>query len=423
MKLREKMAIVAQVSTDSKSAWKRRPAVVTKATSEYIETRSMMELRLGFLSMQYGLLLHWKRTASDSSIIINNNNNKKLDSETRGERPKIVFVVLRKMCHDSFYKVKKSSHHHHHHTTSTTRHHHRSTTNHQHRGSTPSTSATRPSSMKRQLKLVPIRHSSTNENGGDQHCHHHDAIWEGTTTMGDAEVLWLEPVPNIPPSTLHVTVASVKLIDPLAAGTAPPTPSGATAATTGRLNTPPNTRWTLSFTMEDAPSQVLSWSNSANGGEEPSDMVARSPSISLSSLEELSTKTLQWPGLTKPCDVELRLLKQSPQDKYPTIVANRTLPLTEWMSQPHPQTSKQIQLRMTLASTLQLTLQFTYESDQAVIWYQTLEKMNLYDADGRTLGEDDMPDLDSVSSSSQTSEPESYFDRLCGWCFRDDPLC
>jgi hypothetical protein len=47
----------------------------------FIETRSMIELQLGFLSMQYGLLLRW-------------------DAYRTGQ---IVYVCLRKMCHDSFY--------------------------------------------------------------------------------------------------------------------------------------------------------------------------------------------------------------------------------------------------------------------------------------------------------------------------------
>jgi len=54
--------------------------------SYIIETRSMIELQLGFLSMQYGLLLRW-------------------DAYRTG---KIVFVCLRKMCHDSFYTKIRS---------------------------------------------------------------------------------------------------------------------------------------------------------------------------------------------------------------------------------------------------------------------------------------------------------------------------
>mmetsp|Transcript_7638 Transcript_7638/g.18716 ORF Transcript_7638/g.18716 Transcript_7638/m.18716 type:complete len:887 (+) Transcript_7638:199-2859(+) len=51
-----------------------------------IETRSMIELQLGFLSMQYGLLLRW-------------------DAYRTGQ---VVFVCLRKMCHDSFYTKIRS---------------------------------------------------------------------------------------------------------------------------------------------------------------------------------------------------------------------------------------------------------------------------------------------------------------------------
>jgi hypothetical protein len=54
--------------------------------SYMIETRSMIELQLGFLSMQYGLLLRW-------------------DAYRTGQ---VVFVCLRKMCHDSFYTKIRS---------------------------------------------------------------------------------------------------------------------------------------------------------------------------------------------------------------------------------------------------------------------------------------------------------------------------
>mmetsp|Transcript_108556 Transcript_108556/g.162381 ORF Transcript_108556/g.162381 Transcript_108556/m.162381 type:complete len:593 (+) Transcript_108556:147-1925(+) len=83
-KLREKMSIVVQVSGEERQAatdMKRRVAKVTAHTPAYIETRSIIELRLGFLSMQYGLLLQWDHAGTG----------------------KIQFMVLRKMCHDSFY--------------------------------------------------------------------------------------------------------------------------------------------------------------------------------------------------------------------------------------------------------------------------------------------------------------------------------
>jgi hypothetical protein len=83
-KLRQKMKLLIEVSLgeDSKgpAGMKKRQAKVSEETAEYIETRSMIELRLGFLSMQYGILLRWDP-----------------------RNGKILYIVLRKMCHDSFY--------------------------------------------------------------------------------------------------------------------------------------------------------------------------------------------------------------------------------------------------------------------------------------------------------------------------------
>jgi hypothetical protein len=86
-KLRNKMELLLTVATGGgnekgPAGMKRRHAKVSEETLLYTETRSMIELRLGFLTMQYGLLLRW-------------------DSQKTG---KIVFIVLRKMCQDTFYK-------------------------------------------------------------------------------------------------------------------------------------------------------------------------------------------------------------------------------------------------------------------------------------------------------------------------------
>jgi hypothetical protein len=81
-KLRDKMRLVVQVSGEErKASVKRRFAKVSCVTGNYVETRSMIELQLGFLSMQYGLLLQW-------DVL---------------ETGKVVYICLRKMCHDSFY--------------------------------------------------------------------------------------------------------------------------------------------------------------------------------------------------------------------------------------------------------------------------------------------------------------------------------
>ena len=95
-KLRQKMELLTQVATGKLDAskgndtrkqkkpsasMKRRKAKVSEETPTYTETRSVIELKMGFLSMQYGVLLRW-------------------DTAKTG---KIVMVVLRKMCAESFY--------------------------------------------------------------------------------------------------------------------------------------------------------------------------------------------------------------------------------------------------------------------------------------------------------------------------------
>jgi hypothetical protein len=104
-KLRQKMELLMQVALgeDRKgpTGMKRRSAKVSEERANFVETRSMIELRLGFLSMQYGVLIQW-------------------DSLQTG---KIMFIVLRKMCHDSFYNklvARPSDPQHQHPSTATT---------------------------------------------------------------------------------------------------------------------------------------------------------------------------------------------------------------------------------------------------------------------------------------------------------------
>lgn len=82
-KLRQKMELLAQASLGNASGnaeMKRRRARIVDVTSQHAETRSIIQLRMGFLAVQYGVLLRWDRTTH----LIN-------------------FVVLRKMCSESFY--------------------------------------------------------------------------------------------------------------------------------------------------------------------------------------------------------------------------------------------------------------------------------------------------------------------------------
>uniref|UniRef100_A0A7S3DRS6 Uncharacterized protein n=1 Tax=Entomoneis paludosa TaxID=265537 RepID=A0A7S3DRS6_9STRA len=81
-KFRAKMRLLCNTAIQEKGAsMKRRPARVSVHLDNFVETRSILEVRLGFLSMMYGILLRW-------------------DTNITG---KITLVVLRKMCHESFY--------------------------------------------------------------------------------------------------------------------------------------------------------------------------------------------------------------------------------------------------------------------------------------------------------------------------------
>eukprot|EP00542_Grammatophora_oceanica_P018725 CAMPEP_0194041696 /NCGR_PEP_ID=MMETSP0009_2-20130614/13559_1 /TAXON_ID=210454 /ORGANISM="Grammatophora oceanica, Strain CCMP 410" /LENGTH=624 /DNA_ID=CAMNT_0038685285 /DNA_START=311 /DNA_END=2185 /DNA_ORIENTATION=- len=96
-KLRQKMELLTQVAmgdnhgqqppvvpTTTKSAnMKRKKAKLAFHTDEFVETRSVIKLKMGFLSLQYGVLLRWDVLKTGL----------------------ITMVVLRKMCDDSFYKV------------------------------------------------------------------------------------------------------------------------------------------------------------------------------------------------------------------------------------------------------------------------------------------------------------------------------
>lgn len=81
-KLRVKMQLLTEHCNTATASMKRRPATVSRVTAKYCETRSLLTLRMGFLSMTYGVLLRWDT------------------ARTR----KVTLVVLRKNCHESFYK-------------------------------------------------------------------------------------------------------------------------------------------------------------------------------------------------------------------------------------------------------------------------------------------------------------------------------
>mmetsp|Transcript_27877 Transcript_27877/g.42685 ORF Transcript_27877/g.42685 Transcript_27877/m.42685 type:complete len:585 (+) Transcript_27877:219-1973(+) len=98
-KLQDKLEMLHHVSApnDQKSiagnaSFKRKPAKIVSISDQYTETRSLIKLGMGFLRLQYGVLLRWEMNTG-----------------------RIELIVLRKMCTDSFYKNLPnhvSQHHH-----------------------------------------------------------------------------------------------------------------------------------------------------------------------------------------------------------------------------------------------------------------------------------------------------------------------
>ncbi|GKY96590.1 hypothetical protein MPSEU_000618600 [Mayamaea pseudoterrestris] len=83
-KLRAKMHLLTDVVLDDRkgpATMKRRKARIHQDLDNFCETRSLIELRMGFLSMTYGVLLRWDKSKTDQ----------------------VTLVVLRKLCHESFY--------------------------------------------------------------------------------------------------------------------------------------------------------------------------------------------------------------------------------------------------------------------------------------------------------------------------------
>lgn len=365
-KLREKMKIVHQVSRDQKSTWNKKPPIVTKVhissvapeATSYIETRSMMELRLGFLSMQYGLLLHWNVASK-----------------------KIVFMVLRKMCPDSFYKKKRKR-------SSKASSQMMGSTSHagsqsMHHGQHPG-SPVSPSHMLQPKIVLPL--------DGQRGSALRDAIWDND--QDHLEVLLLEPVKES--WTLQVQLASI--------------------------------HWR-------GDDRILSVENS-NGKNQWTLSLTCLGQTQVTTLEpnEGSRGSCKWQGgghgentqhIVEECELQVRLLLRREQENLPTIVASRTISLEEWMSQPHPTRKRDIQLRLSPFGKMvqSITLQLTLDSPQAVAWFDKLQA---------SMPETDLliPDVDSVSStttSSSTATRSEWYDVsmdwLCGICWKEHEFC
>jgi len=360
-KLREKMALVIQVAGEdhkTTTGMKRRPAKISLQTSAFVETRSITELRLGFLSMQYGLLLRWDQNS------------------------KIIFIVLRKMCHDSFYTKIPAI--------------------------IPDKKLARKDRRKNALKKLErdslpliIRTRVGNQ-----------AIYqrlEGTeVVLLDAPFRISQP-DEFPPSNLTIIIHSI-------------------------CGLSDQSRWTVSMTFDGQTETAQLHYNQERGFLES----LRSPmkwqlnpddvnSFELAGLEiRLFEQPFHWTNTHK---------QQLPSSSS-RLKTSMTLPLGELVAQPAAKASTLLHLTMpfTHDNKTQLTLELAHESEYAHWLYRELYARQLEENPDHTMtallpsskglfDSDDVPDCLSVTSDSSASYSSSnstldHLDWLCGICLK-----
>ena len=373
-KLREKMAIVVQVSSSSSkekesTGMKRRPAKVAQRTSTLVETRSMIEVRMGFLSVQYGLLLHWDHRNGN----------------------KVVFIALRKMCHDSFYTkipalLSKDN-----------------------KQSRKERKAGKRALAQRQLEQDSLPLVLRTSIGNHAICQRS----RGTEVVLVDEPHRIKPPVEFAPSKLSVKIHSI---------------SGLSK----------QSRWTLSMTFDGHTELAQLHYNNERGFLE---------SRRIPMMWKLSPETVNSFELA---GLEIRLFEyphhRSKKNKAQTsgcrLTSSMTLPLGELVAQPSstPSTSLQLTLPFTHnPATTQLTLELVFESEYAFWLFKELHARQVEEVQNKSmfalsstrklknLDDPDLPDLLSLSSDSTDSESseeekpssDDMVDWFCGVCFKE----
>lgn len=359
-KLREKIALVVQVAGEENkpsTGMKRRPAKLSQQTSAYVETRSIIELRMGFLSMQYGLLLRW---------------------ETQNN--KIMFIVLRKMCHDAFY--------------------------------TKIPAILPDNNLARERKRMALRQLQRDSlplvirsSVGNQ------AIYQ---RMEGTEVVLVDtpfrvPQPQeFPPSNLTIIIHSI-------------------------LGLSEHSRWTISMTFDGHTEMAQLHHNQDRGFLEslraPMKWQLNSDDVNSFELAGLEIRLFEQPMQ--------RTNKYQPPTLPSKLTTSMTLPLGELVAQPAAKPSTLLHLTMpfTHDSNTQLTLELSHESEYAHWLYKELYARQLEENPDHTMtallpsskglfDSDDVPDFLSVTSDSSASYSSTskstaeLLDWFCGFCFK-----
>jgi hypothetical protein len=339
-KLRDKMKLVLQISGgDRKSSLQKRPAKIYSETQSFCETRSMIELKLGFLSLNYGLLLKW-------------------DCRTG----KIIFVCLRKICHESFYKQSSK--------------HNKNNNNKNNENTRQSTSAAAVYIQKSDLEAPPFVVVS----GLDQK---HHALYQRTA---GTEVVLVDHPYRVPQDDFGPSIITLQILQV----------SGISL----------KKKWTISVTFAGHSEWV-----SLDYSKETKRLVPKRPSMIWEVPQNVED------GL----NLEICLFETPKRKKHSSrLAASMTLPLASLIAQPTMSNTKSWSLTMPM-KTGKLSLNLQHRSDYTHWLYQELDKRRLEEVSYYKLLERQQQDYWNLQQQqqlqSEQEEPELY-DWLCGVCWQ-----
>ncbi|CAJ1947815.1 unnamed protein product [Cylindrotheca closterium] len=355
-KLRDKMKLVIQVrGNERKSSLLKRDAKISQETPSFIETRSMIEMKLGFLSLQYGLLLRWDRKTG-----------------------KVRFVCLRKMCHESFYKVAQQQ-------TSTIQ---------------------AIQIQKSELDATPfIVTASQNGIGGANH-----AIYQrvsGTEVVFVSEPYRIEPPDSFAPSIITLQIQSVTGIHPKQKWSMNVTFAGHSEMAILEYSKDkkrfvpkrPSMVW-------EVPQQATNQNNATNSN--------------LETIEEYNGDDEEKRNDLDPSllNLEIRLFeKQKRRSSSSRLSASMTLPLASLIAQPTATNFKSWSLTMPFGNAGKLTLNLQHRSDYTHWLYRELDQRRLEEVSCLQQEQEAWNRQQQEIWEEQPASPD-FYDWLCGVCLQ-----
>jgi len=355
-KLRNKMKLVIQVrGNERKSSLMKRDAKIAQEAPNFIETRSMIEMKLGFLSLQYGLLLRWDRKTG-----------------------KIRFVCLRKMCHESFYRVAQQQR----------------------------TTIQAIAIQKSELDAPPfVVTTAQNGIGGSNH-----AIYQrvsGTEVVFVSAPYRVPPPDSFAPSIITLQIQSV------------------TGISTKQ-------KWSVSVTFAGhSESAILEYSKDGKRfvPKRPS-MVWEVPQANqntnlsmIDDYEDNEEKKQQKEDQLDPSllNLEIRLFeKQKRRHSSSKLAASMTLPLASLIAQPTATNFKSWSLTMPFGKAGKLTLNLQHRSDYTHWLYQELDQRRLEEVGcyDRMQQEQEEWNRQQQQFFLEEPPPNDFYDWLCGVCLQ-----